>query len=240
MNIKKIIILLISIVLLSGCSIVYELEITDNGYNENFKIISGKNEKILDYEIPAFSNSLGFEDLDVDFSKKIKGIKYYEKSIENKDDTTIINYKYQFNENNIKESNFLNSSFETIIINKYDHDGDNKDDYMLLSTDDNFLFFDKTTELESVQINIKCNYEVISNNADKINENIYTWIFKSNDKKSINMVYNPDKFIDSRNLLEKILDGDYLNVFIISIIIFVLGCLLYKYLQNKSKNVNKT
>lgn len=233
MKIKQIPFLLLIILLLSGCDITYNLEISNEGYIENIDINSESSENLLEYAIPAFYGVIGDEDIDSNFLNKVDGIEYYNSKTYKKDNLRKFNYNYKFDEENIKESNILNYAYDTVIIKKYDHDEDGKKDYMLFTTDDNFLLFDRFAKLESVKINITCHYEIISSNADEINKNVYTWYLTKNDIKAINMVYNPDKVVDYRNVWDKIRDGEYLNIFTISILIFIIGMIIYIFIKRK-------
>ena len=146
-------------------------------------------------------------------------------------------YNYKFNESEILSSRIIRNSFSTIIFKKYDHDEDGKNDYMLISTTDDFEGF-KYENLSKVVINIRNDYKVISSNADKVNDNIYTWIFTRNSNKAINMVYDPSTVIDNRTTLEKFIDSNYIIGFIfivlfIILIFVILGFKRYSDLRDK-------
>ena len=108
---------------------------------------------------------------------------------------------------------------------------------MLISTTDDFEGF-KYENLSKVVINIRNDYKVISSNADKVNDNIYTWIFTRNSNKAINMVYDPSTVIDNRTTLEKFIDSNYIIGFIfivlfIILIFVILGFKRYSDLRDK-------
>ena len=75
--------------------------------------------------------------------------------------------------------------------------------------------------------------------ADEVNKNIHTWYLTRDDIKAINIVYNPDKVVDYRTLWEKILDGDYLNPFTLSILILIVGFIGYKIFKKYSEKRNE-
>ena len=233
MRIKRIIIMLFSIIALSGCTATYELNISNNGFEEKISINSNEITK-SNYYITAYYNGIPENVYDVDINTKIDGIEYYNTKLLN----NTLEFKYKFKENDFFKSNIANSFFSVFLIQEYEYDDENT--YNLLSTTDDFSAFETYNDLDEVTINIKTNYEVISTNADKINKNIYTWNLNKNKNKSINLMYNPKKVIDYRTLWEKILDGEYFNIFTISIIIFIIGIIIYKYLMNRSKKINKT
>jgi len=237
MSLKKIIFLILIIPILSGCSITYNLDISEAGFNEKFTIIqTNPNEKIDEYSIPSFFGKIGYEDVNANFLEKVDGIEYYNSEKTTNSNQLEISYNYKFNENNFKDSNIINTAYKTTIIKKYDHNNDGENDYMLISTDNNFFLFEKFPRIERIKINIICHYEVISSNADEINKNIYTWYLDKDNIKPINIIYNPENIIDYRNLWQKILDGDYFNLFTISIILLIIIFIIYKILK---KHIDK-
>lgn len=239
MRLNKIILLLFITFLLSGCTVTYNLDISDSGYEEKINIVGSVDENFVEYSIPSFWGIIDFEDVNASFLEKSKGVEYYNSKFWKEDNLLKLDYQYKFDENNFKNSNLANFSYNTFIVKKYDYDDDGINDYFILTTDNKFNIFDRFSKIESVTINIKCYYEVISSNADEVNKNVYTWYLNRNDIKPINMVYNPDKVIDYRNLWEKIKEGEYTNIFTISILLFIVGMILYLGLKRKSKNRDK-
>lgn len=231
--------ILLLLIILTGCTATYNLEITTDGFYEQLEInattISEK-EELWEFPYPIYYDAEGNNE---DPTKKADDTEYYNSSLVENNDSKILIYDYLFQENEIKKSGIIKSSFDTFILKKYDYDDDGINDYMLISTTDDFNRFKIHSKLESVTINIKCHYEVISSNADEVNKNVYTWYLNRNDIKPINMVYNPDKVIDYRNLWEKIKEGEYTNIFTISILLFIVGMILYLVLKRKSKNRDK-
>ena len=238
---KKKLKLVFLILLLTGCDVTYNLEISSKGYFENIDIISNRNSDIIEYTIPAYFGDIEYEDVNANYFEKIDGIEYYNSKVSKEGEFTKINYNYKFDVNTFSRSNFLSSSYNTIIFKKYDYNNESDDseqEYMLFTTDDNFIIFDKFAQIENVKVNITCHYEVISSNADEVNENVYTWYLTKDNLKSINMVYNPDKEIDYRTLWQKIMSGDYFNITIFFVLIFLAIFIMYKFFKNYSDKQN--
>lgn len=235
---KKSVMLIIIFILTTGCNVTYNLDISPDGYKENLEIIGNSSEGIEEYAIPAHFGKLGYEDVDANFSEQQDGIVYYNSKLTKKDNLVHLTYNYKFLESTIKQSNLLNSSYETVIIKKYDHDSDGIDDYMLFTTSDDFTIFDKFPEIESVKINISSNYEVISNNADYVNDNIYTWNLTKNNIKKISLVYDPAKVIEKKSFWDKIFNNIYFSIVIILTIITVVGLILYLIIKKNSEKQN--
>lgn len=239
MNIKNMFMLLVMSLLLSGCSITYNLDISKNGLVENIEVLAHEDDGLLKYEIPAYFGDIGYEDVDTSILKKIDGISYYNSKYLKNDNLIKLKYDYEFNEDEFSKSNIVNFSYSTFIFKRYDHDVDGVNDYMLFTTDDDFILFNKFPKLKNVQINITCHYEVISSNADVVNRNVYTWYLDKNNIKPINIVYNPDNPVDYRTFLEKLKEGEFTNIFTISIILLVIGGLVYFIIKKKSVNGDK-
>ena len=239
MNLKKYIILIILPLLLTGCKINYNLDISKKGFKESFNIISNIDNKLEKYEIPAFIGTIDYEDIDINFLERYDEVEYYNNKVTEKNDQQIINYNYVFDDKNIQKSNAINLAFEKASITRYDHDENGKKDYMIISTSGKSNIFEKFNDIEEITINITCHYEIISSNADEINKNVYTWHLDKNNIKAINMVYNPDKFIDYRTIWEKIIDGDYFNIFTVTLFIVGIGLIIYILLKKKSNNIDK-
>lgn len=234
---KKIFLLIMISFLLSGCTAEYNLNISDKGFNETLVLRAenlNDNELLIDYPITAFYDSEGNNE---DPLKKEPDVEYYNSKLIKENNLNKLTYNYKFNESEILSSRIIRNSFSTIIFKKYDHDEDGKNDYMLISTTDDFEGF-KYENLSKVVINIRNDYKVISSNADKVNDNIYTWIFTRNSNKAINMVYDPSTVIDNRTTLEKFIDSNYIIGFIfivlfIILIFVILGFKRYSDLRDK-------
>ena len=111
-------------------------------------------------------------------------IKYYEKTETDLGNGYLFNYKYNFDIDKYKEARTIKDGFRSYNISF------NEDNQTIsLSTDsEGILYFDDYPLLEEVTINIKTDYLVLENNADRVNGNTYTWVFTKDSKKSINMV----------------------------------------------------
>ena len=230
---KKIFLLIMISFLLSGCTAEYNLNISDKGFSETLILRAenlNDNELLIEYPITTFYDSEGNNE---DPLKKEPGVEYYNSKLIQENNLNKLIYNYNFSENEILLSRIIRNSFSTVIFKKYDHDEDGKNDYMLISTTDDFSGF-KYENLSEVVINIRNDYKVISSNADKINGNIYTWVFNKDSSKAINMVYDPSIVIDNRTTMEKFADSNYILgfIFIFLFIILVFVVLIFKKYSN--------
>lgn len=107
---------------------------------------------------------------------------------------------------------------------------------VVINTSDQFLCFDKYTDLESVKINLKTPYLVKNHNADKVSKNVYTWhITKENSThKPISVEIN---FEENGNKAHKKKEQFPLKLYIIgTICITIVGFVIYLLHQKIKKN----
>lgn len=214
---KKKIILLLSIVLLSGCTINYDLNITDNGIEE---VINGKvSKEKVENDKNEYNMNIYYDLLNNDQSVLTNSDDVYSKNIiENKKSYNYTaSYTYQ-SFDNLSSSRIINSCFEK-------NDILDEEDYYSVSLNGNFycLYSDQ------VKINIHSDYAVISSNADKVNNNTYTWILSS-DKEDIELTLSKNiKYQESKNNSSPIR-------FICFIILVVLGAITYFLYKKKNSN----
>lgn len=183
---SKKIILLILILLLTGCSGTYELEI--------------KNEKVIEKTTALYDSSKVVGD-PYEYTKKLS-LKYddngdflsYEtkKNISKKDKTGVeLTNKYDSIEEFKEESKIINYCYIARSITNYEND------YLTLKTSSEFTCFRDVEELEKVTIVIKSNHKLKETNADRIKNHTYYWdITKDNYKeKPISLTLYSDKYV---------------------------------------------
>ena len=212
---KKIILLIAILFLVSGCSIEYNIEIIDENIIEDIDVFTSD---MANLDIPQenyYSRSYRniFDDMfnsnamayfnDPNFQLYYEGIQpnvsYYDKSLINESNRYGVNFSYRFTFNDYYRSSAIKSCFEDFTMIK------NEDMYSL-KTNNKCKLFDAYTLLDSVSINIVTDYDIIYNNADVVNGNTYTWnITRDNyTNKSISMWFDtiPDDLsnFDSNNV----------------------------------------
>ncbi len=175
---KKIIIILITLLFITGCTCEYDLQINDNNYSETIKIIAENNEEVnrlngerripIDKEV---LNDLTKESTEAEYEK-------YNYKVTN----NVLTFNYDFNEDNIINSSAISSCFDRITILQ-------QGSATILSTSNTVKCFDSYPGLNKVTITISVDKDVISNNADYVSGNKYVWNLNKNDKnkKSINI-----------------------------------------------------
>ncbi len=188
---KKIFILILLIVFITGCDIDYNLTIGNNVYEEILKIIPetiDEKNAVENDEQPI--NSLKSEVFPSESLEKIPGIEYYDiKDYSNPNFYRQISYS--FNDYNINDSNIIKSCFPYI---KIENDTNKK--IRTINTNGALNCNQYFDFINNITININPNYyKIVKSNADEITQNKLVWNYnKSNfEKKTIYLEYYYDK-----------------------------------------------
>lgn len=181
----RLLIILVMMIFITGCSCEYNLTINDDIYKENI-IVTGLNpDEIIEFnnfkEIPVDKNNYNveLEDSETEFDTYkyvLTGNNYL--------------YDYSFNFYNYSNSTAVSNCFKTLVAEEYEED-------IIISTSTGATCFDKYPNLDNLVINITVDREVESNNADKVNGNTYTWYIDRDNAsdKSINIILSNEEII---------------------------------------------
>lgn len=191
---KKVILLLSLIILLCGCSAEVNLEVTPSSIDENISIVTTANNVYTkDIILAGFREYMpiyySVEIPDTEPDEAVSGVQYYEHEREelNNGYKNIYSNKFEFGKYRFARS--VNEAFRSVNIQN-----SSIQKQILISTDSGGMkLFNTFPELENVKVNIKTDYEVIKNNADSVNGNVYTWYFSKDTKKSIYLVMSNTK-----------------------------------------------
>ena len=176
---KRIIVVLISLLLLTGCTIDYNLVIDKDSIKETITGTASKEE----YEVREEDSGLNlfYTYINDDINPLISGDGLYTKDINEIDNG--INYKYDFiYKNNYDKSKIINACFENSNVKE-------TDTYYSIELSGEFycLYSDK------ININVISNYVVLENNAKEVNGNKYSWVI--DDSSNVNIFLNISKEI---------------------------------------------
>ena len=243
MNKIKLILILLFSLIMSGCTVNYNITITEDSFDEevivndfvtttrNITDIANTYDEYYPREITELTelNNLICEKLE----------DCYAKNLLLQNDT---GYMYSLNNNNQLEK--LNNTPTWLFANNTKSFLDNNDN-IIISTSKGLKYFDLAPDLTSVIITIKTDLAVTNSNADLVNNNEYTWLFSRDNYLNKNIFIsitknkeeeeNPDNedIPDSQNTEE--------NNSIINIILIIVGFLVYIILMIlilKKKNKN--
>ena len=230
---RKILILTFMTLLLSGCSAEVNLEIVDDRINESTVITAYENaiysKEILRTSfrnyIPAFARDVIVDTMP---DEEFPDVSYYEKSETDLGNGYLFNYKYTFNIDEYEEARTVKDGFRS-----YNISYDRSNNKLTLSTDnEGIIYFNDYPSLDEVIINIKTDYLVEDNNADRKDGNTYTWVFTKDSNKSINMVINMEN--NSNNVL-----GIDNGVIIIIVSLVIIAFIVFIFLMIKNNKNNK-
>ena len=229
----KKLILIILLLLLTGCKVEYKININDvMELGENITITAttdADKEKInaFDSNIPVDKN----ENESIDTNTKLDDIDYYD--IKKEDNKLIIKYNYNSREyDTYINSKLVNMAFEYISVNKVEGN------LLVLSSSKEFLLFKEYLDLEEVRVTITTNYKVLSHSADEKNSHDYTWIFNKDNAYGKGIYLKVDMSEEDITFIEKLIRGDYLNAFILSNTILIIGYILYRIIKKREAKVN--
>lgn len=194
---KRIILLLILVVFITGCSAEVNINVFSNGIYEQVTITDNvsngrtKEHILASYReyVPAFSKTL-IADTEPDV--KLEGVEYYTRALEETNTGYKVSYGYKFGFDNYKDSRSVDLGFKDAIIQR-----DAVDKEILLTTDsDGLKYFNMYPALSNVTINIvSTEFKVKDSNADYVNNNVYTWVLNGNTKKSVYIVFDDPNYV---------------------------------------------
>lgn len=168
--------ILLSFVLLSGCSVKYKINIDKYMIEEDVDIIETdkskfdkKNELLfnttprdylninLKWPTPIYQN----QEINPYEPLKMENVNYYNKKDISTSDYIGINYKYRFN-NMFENSNILNTCYKVRLIEN--------GDVLIFETLNDFTCFDKYKILDDVEVEVNSKCEVLEANFDYENK----------------------------------------------------------------------
>lgn len=233
---KRILILIIILLLTTGCTCEYNLTIDGSTYKEQVTLLGETNEEISNFknewQIPIdkedYNEAAGF-DTETNANSNI-----YKYNITN----SKLVFNYDFTSSNYEDSTAVSNCYNKLTVSHYNST-------IIISTSSEANCFTKYPPLKNVKVNIKVDRPVISNNADSVNGNTYTWnINKSNAKnKSINIILDNSIITEEEpNDNDEKIDSNGINNYALYIFLAALVLIIffgYKwFIKFKEKNNN--
>lgn len=210
---KKVFIILMSLVFLTGCTINYDLTINNDSINET---ISGTAKK-EEYEIREEDSGLNLFNtyINDDVNPLISGDELYTKNIEEIQDGISYNYNFVY-KNNYDKSKIINTCFENKKIKE-------TSTYYSIELSGNFycLYSDK------ININVISDYVVLNNNAKEVNGNKYTWVIDNSNNVNISISISKEVKYEEP-VKAKLFSTFQIVGFIIFAVLIVITYILYK------------
>lgn len=187
----KIIGLLLGILTLTGCSATYNLEITEDIFEESFVInanidnIYTTKESLYDAYLEEYPVYIDQEFMYYDPYTRNENYSYYDKSYQETTDGYMFSYRYIYEADEINRARSIQSSYDSVSFGYID-----EEDYHYISLR-NPIIFNNNNNLTALTINLSFDNDavVLSNNADLVNGNTYTWQLNPTNLKDINITY---------------------------------------------------
>lgn len=176
MRIKKISLLIILLLIISGCTSKINIDISDNIINEEI-IIDNQSVPLSNFPnyVPAFKKD---NIIDTEPDTKLEGIEYYKKEIKD----NLIHYSYSFRTEEYNNSHTMKDFFSSSSLESSRWTGFLE----AYTSSDDIYVFDMYPDLTQLEVNITTKLVVEESNADSVKDNTYTWVFTPNNKnKSI-------------------------------------------------------
>lgn len=242
---KKIIILVLSLSFLTGCSATYNLEVYNNKVKEDMEYFDTNSENwynssnsnqsyrdlvesSVDYPYPAFDSAIVNEDDTI----KLDDVEYYSNKII--DDGEKLGQSLSYKK--FKVSNYGDSFIAKKCYKYFNVLDDGKQ--IIISTSPENTCFDQYPMLDDITINFKTNHKVISSNADSVKGYHYTWKISREEKNdaSIQIILAKNKYVFNyeNEFVKKIF-----YILLIVGIISIGGSVVYKHYKNKNKKLNE-
>jgi hypothetical protein len=216
---KKMILLIVCVVCLTGCTLNYEIDFGRTIINENINAEMDGNI----YEIASSIDGDGFyleKELVEGKIPSLKGYKdYYSRKIKVENNKSLVDLNYKYSYDNYENSYILNRCFEDVYVK-------NTDDYLYVSLGGNFKCFKE----DDVRIKVSSSYDIVKHNADEIKDDYYLWDIKlSEDDNNVELYISKELKDEEKKSIS--------SIKIIIIIIFIIlgiGILIFKNtLKNK-------
>lgn len=187
----KLIAILLSIIVLSGCSVNYTINIDESSFNEKISIsdfitATRTIEKITTSYQEYYPTTIeGVADLNSLICESIE--KCYKKSLALQSNT---GYIY-----NLENSNSLDNFVKTTswLFSNNTKSFLNDENNIIISTSNGLKYFDLITDLTEINITLETDLNVVKNNADIVNGTSYTWVFTRENYLTKNIFINIEK-----------------------------------------------
>ena len=213
--------LICCIFLLSGCSAEYNLTINNSTMEEDINAIF---DKATESELASRMEGIrrtAFYNYDT------RENEYYDFTKREDDSNIILNYNYQYTGNDLYKSEAASMCYYKRIVNV-------TDDIITISTDNQVacLYKDGDREIEDITVNIRTDLTVLENNADKVNNGVYTWYI--NDKNCTN---KPIYIKIEKERYQESFVSQVISIIVIVVIVVIIGILIFfKALRKRRKN----
>jgi hypothetical protein len=220
---KKIMLVIVFLILLTGCSNEYNLKIDKDNINEKITIIIDKS-KIFDESLSPDMDIYSTDSINYLLNEDIHAIlnnrnEKYVKKVDEKGNFINVTLEYTYKAESYLRAQILNNCFEKIDVKE-----SSKDIYIHLSG--KFSCLGNNNDLDFV---IDSNNRVLSQNADTKKFNKYIWNINNSNKDNVDIEIK---------LSKKSIYAHYLSIGILSVIgliVIIIGIVIYTKVRKRSR-----
>ena len=232
---KRIFILIIPLLFMTGCSCEYNLKIEENTFKEEIKLIADDQAEVSlfneKWEVSSNKNQ-NVPGGDPSTAEAVDD-NMYKYNLSN----NMLTFNYDFSQNGYRNSTAVSKCYNNFTVTNYQNS-------IIISTPSKAICFDNYPSLNNIVINITTDKEITSNNADSSNGNTYTWKLSKDSNKSINIVIdnsnkneNPSSSNNNQEHNEK-KEKDYTMYIFSGILLTVvlIGYLVFSIIKKKNND----
>ena len=243
---KKRIILIAMCLLLSGCSVEYNIEVGSETIKEEIVLytddkneISTEDEPVEICEMYENQSSLYLESLNKknitieDYGVKYPGVEYYDLNYKEDNEKCSLIAKYDYQLKDYKYSESIPQYLEKINVKQKDGE------YVIEAK--NFNFFELYNGVKNFRISINTTLPVTYNNADEISGNSYIWNINANNynKKTVSIKIKNGKTEETEEQIQSITTEEKIKeniVYIIGAIALIFVGIIAYVIASKKQN----
>lgn len=207
---KKILILLISAILLTGCNATYDINVKSDKIEDTITIMT-------DSSNVSRANKTTTDLFNQKIGEWENGHDFYKREIVTTEEKTGYQYKYSFTYDEYDAMSQIRKCYENFNIDTTNG--------LKLSTSEEFLCKNYYPQVNSITISITSDYEIKNSNADSVRNNTHIWKINSKNYKNkpINIEINKHKTYeeDKEKNTDTFKNILFILFFIIIVIIFI-------------------
>ena len=228
---KRFIFILLFTFLITGCKATYKLDINSQS-TINLDVSYSASDS---NDIQIFKNYSKYVPVNIEFDdpsafeKKLDDVEYY--TIKKGND--YMDFRYRHDIDSINYDMVARSCYKYITFMKKD------DSELLLSTSKDFMCFKKYDNLDDVTFIVTSKYKLKETNADEVETHKYTWHINRENANDKNIYLLLDFTTKDLTLWERIMNGEYFNVFTLFLSIIIIVGIGYLFIRRKNKKINR-